>query len=507
MSDPSAWLMGIDIGAGSLKTMIVGSDGQVAGSAALDIATSSPQALWSEQDPAAWWRALCNTVPRALAQAGLKSDAIAAVAFSAGAHTPVLEDAQGRVIRPAILWSDQRCGDEARALREGHGTRILELALNLPSPTWTLPQLMWLRRHEPEAARAARRLYVAKDWLRTRLTGSWETDRTEAVGTMLFDWAGDRWSEELCALIGWDPAVLPPLVAPTAVVGRVTRAAAAACGLREGTPVVCGSSDTSIETFGAGSVRPGDGTVKLATAATFSVVSEAANVHPTLINYPLVVPGLWYTITGTNSCASAHRWLRDRFFLAHGADGSVAFAEMDALAAATAAGAEGLLFHPYLQGERAPYWDPLLRADFVGMTFRHDRGHFVRALYEGIAFSLRDVQEQFRAQGLVPQSARLVGGGARSATWRQILADVLQLEIRLPAVTDASFGAALVAGIGVGVFADAQDAVRSCVRHTCSVQPEASRRGLYDDMFGLYRQAQAGLRDVNHALSRLPQVS
>jgi xylulokinase len=141
------------------------------------------------------------------------------------------------------------------------------------------------------------------------------------------------------------------------------------------------------------------------------------------------------------------------------------------------------------------------------MTFRHDRGHFVRALYEGIAFSLRDVQEQFRAQGLVPQSARLVGGGARSATWRQILADVLQLEIRLPAVTDASFGAALVAGIGVGVFADAQDAVRSCVRHTCSVQPEASRRGLYDDMFGLYRQSQAGLRDVNHALSRLPQVS
>jgi xylulokinase len=354
MSDPSAWLMGIDIGAGSLKTMIVGSDGQVAGSAALDIATSSPQVLWSEQDPADWWRALCNTVPRALAQAGLKSDAIAAVASSAGAHTPVLEHAQGRVIRPAILWSDQRCGDEARSLREGHGTRILELALNLPSPTWTLPQLMWLRRHEPEAARAARRLYVAKDWLRTRLTGSWETDRTEAVGMMLFDWAGDLWSEELCALIGWDPAVLPPLVAPTAVVGRVTRAAAAACGLREGTPVVCGSSDTSIETFGAGSVRPGDGTVKLATAATFSVVSEAANVHPTLINYPLVVPGLWYTITGTNSCASAHRWLRDRFFLAHGADGSVAFAEMDTLAAATAAGAEGLLSTPICKGNARP---------------------------------------------------------------------------------------------------------------------------------------------------------
>lgn len=501
---PDAWLMGIDIGAGSLKTMVVGSDGRVGGSASADLVTASPQPRFSEQDPAHWWRALCDTVPRALAQAGIGADAVAGVSFSAGAHTPVLEDAQGRVLRPAILWSDQRSGDQVRRLRERAGDRILALAYNAPSPTWTLPQLWWLCEHEPEVARAARRLYVAKDWLRTRLTGTWETDRTDAVGTMLMDVGADRWSEELCALAGWDPATLPPLVQPTDVVGTVTPAAAAQCGLRAGTPVVCGTSDTSIETFGAGSIHPGDGTVKLATAATFSVVSAQPNVHATLINYPLVVPGRWYTITGTNSCASAHRWLRDRFFLAPGGDGAAAFAEMDRLAAETPAGSEGLLFHPYLQGERAPHWDPLLRADYVGLTFAHGRGHLVRALYEGIAFSLRDILEQFRARQLVPGSARIVGGGARSATWRQIIADVLDLPITQPLVTDASFGAALVAGIGTGVFADAQAAVAACVREGPAVLPRAAFRPLHEELFGLYREAAQGLRPVYHALSRLP---
>lgn len=495
-----ACVLGIDIGAGSLKSMVVDAQGRERGSASRDFATRTPHPGWSEQDPEDWWQALCDTVPRALASAGMAATSVRCVSFSAGAHTPVLTDAQHRVLRPAILWNDQRSGAEARELQAAHGERILQVALNRATPTWTMPQLMWLVRHEPEIASQVERVYVAKDWLRMRLTGDWHTDTTDAVGTLLWDNAGQRWSEELCAMIGWKPATLPPVVQPTAVVGQVTEAASRACGLPVGTPVICGTSDTSAESFGAGSDRPGAGVVKLATAGTVSIVGAQPRVHPTLINYPFAVPGLWYTITGTNGCASAHRWLRDRFFMREGDNGAAVFAQMDALAAAAPAGAEGLLFHPYLQGERAPYWDPLLRADFVGMTARHERGHFVRALYEGIAFSLRDVLGEFRAQGMDMSEARIVGGGSRSALWRQIVADVLGVRIVLPAVTDASFGAALLAGVAAGFFADERAAAVHGQASRAVHEPDAVRAGRYTELFALYKQAQAQLADINHQL-------
>jgi xylulokinase len=493
-------VLGIDIGAGSLKTTVVDDRGVERGSATRDFPTHVPHPGWSEQDPEDWWRALCDTVPRALAQAGLPADSVKAVSFSAGAHSPVLTDADGRLLRPAILWNDQRSGAEARELQAAHGARILELALNRPVPTWTMPQLMWLVRHEPDVAAATRHVYVAKDWLRMRLCGAWHTDVTDAVGTLLWDHGAGRWSRELCDMIGWDVATLPPVVQPTDRVGAVTEAASRACGLPVGTPVVCGTSDTSAESYGAGSDRAGAGVVKLATAGTISIVGDAPRVHPTLINYPFAIPGLWYTITGTNGCASAHRWLRDRFFLREGESGAAVFSQMDAMAAEVSVGSDGLLFHPYLQGERAPYWDPLLRADFVGMTMSHGRGHFVRALYEGIAFSLRDVLGEFRAQGLDMTEARIVGGGARSALWRQIVADVLGVRIVLPAVTDASFGAALLAGVAAGFFEDERAAARHGQGTRAVHEPDPAAVARYTELFGLYKDAQAGLAAINHRL-------
>lgn len=496
----SACVLGIDIGAGSLKTTVVDEAGVDCGSASRAIATTSPRPGWSEQDPDDWWRALCETAPRALAAAGRPASAVRAVAFSAGAHTPVLADDAGQILRAAILWNDQRSGAEARELNERHGPRILEVALNRPAPTWTMPQLMWLARNEPAVAASTRRLYVAKDWLRGRLTGDWHTDLTDAVGTMLWDVANGQWSAELCSLAGWDPGTLPPVVAPTDIVGTVTAQAARESGIPAGTQVVCGTSDTSVESFGAGSDAPGAGVVKLATAATVSIVAGAPTVHPTLINYPFAIPGLWYTISGTNSCASAHRWLRDRFFMRTGENGGEAFAEMDRLAARVPAGSDGLLFHPYLQGERAPYWDPLLRADFVGITMRHERGHFVRALYEGIAFSLREVLDTFRVRGLEMNEARIVGGGSRSTLWRQIVADVLGVRIVLPSVTDASYGAALLAGVAAGFFRDEREAARSAQGRRAVHASDPVARERYDELFQLYRQTQAALAPINHRL-------
>ncbi|MCO5119562.1 MAG: xylulokinase [Burkholderiaceae bacterium] len=497
----SLCLMGIDIGAGSLKTMIVGADGAVLGSASADLATRTPLPGWSEQDPQDWWQALCTTVPRALAEAGIEAGRIAAVAFSAGAHTPVLEDEDGRVIRPAILWSDSRSAAEADWLQQRYGDEILEIACNRAAPTWTQPQLLWLARHEPEAFARVRRLYVAKDWLRSRLTGTWETDPTEAVGTLLYDGRRQCWSERMCEMIGLDPRVLPPIVQPTDVVGRVGAEAAAASGLATGTPVVCGSSDTSVECFGAGASAIGQGSVKLATAAAICIVAPEPRPSSTVINYPFCVPGLWYTIGATNSCASAHRWLRDTFFMDATGDGAAAFARMDEAAGQAEPGARGMIFHPYLQGERTPHWDARLRADFLGMSFAHERRHFVRALYEGIALSLRDVLEALRAQGLAMDEARIIGGGARSETWRQIVADVLGISILMPAVTDASFGAALIAGVGIGAFPDEATAAARTVRIVARHEPDTGKRALYDELHGIYRDAARQLVDINHRLT------
>lgn len=497
------YFVGIDIGAGSLTTMVIDSHGTVAGSASAELTTRNPHPGWSEQNPQDWWTALCSTAKQALAQGNIRADQIASVALSAGAHTPVLVDAQGEVIRPAILWSDTRSRKEAAELTQQYGDEIFDIARNRPAPTWTQPQLLWLARHEPDALARTQRLYVAKDWLRAQLTGTWETDHTEAAGTLLYDTRRLEWSSRLCDMIGLDETILPPLVAVTDVVGQITPEAALACGLAAGTPVVCGTSDTSIETFGAGAVAPGTGAVKLATAATITVVSEAPGERPSVIHYPFCVPGDWYAIGATNSCASAHRWLRDTFFSGNGMSGAEVFAVMDQEAAGVPAGAEGLLFHPYLQGERTPYWDPLLRGDFLGITFAHERQHFVRALYEGIAFSLRDVLLALAEQGHVMEEARIIGGGSRSATWRQIVADVLGISIVVPRTTDASFGAALIAAVGVGAFPDLPTAAAQTVSIVARHEPDAKRHRHYQELHAIYRDAAQALFTVNHRLSAL----
>ncbi len=414
--------------------------------------------------------------------------------MTAGAHIPVFLDAAGAVIRPAILWSDQRAVAQAEALRARASGMIERTSLNRVNATWTLAMLAWLQEDEPESVARVSRVFLAKDYLRFLLTGSWETDFSDAVGALLADVKTGGWSAEICGLIGWDMSTLPPIKAATDVVGGVTEGAARALGLVAGTKVVCGTNDTTVELFGVGAVKPGMGAVKLATAGVLSLVTAGPSVNPPVSCYPHILPGMFYTATGTNSCASAHRWLRDLMFAEGG------FAEMDELAATVEAGAGGMLFHPYLQGERAPYWDASLRSDFIGLTMAHTRAHFARALYEGIAFSLCDVLRAAEALGLVYGRLRLMGGGARSATWRQIIADVTGLTVEVMENGDASFGAALVAGIGVGVFESPEDAVGRCVRLVSVCEPDAARQAVYARLFGIYKEGQRVLAPLDRAL-------
>lgn len=492
-----AHLLGIDLGAGSLKATIITATGRIVAEASRPITTYVPRFGWSEQDPAEWVAALYAAIAAALKAAGIEPGQIAGIGISAGAHIPVLTDAAGAVIRPAIMWNDQRSAVEAAALNAQAGAQIIAASLNRANPTWTLPMLAWLQTHEPEAIARAKRLYLAKDYLRFCLTGTWETDFSDVVGALMADNATRTWSPEICALIGWDMSRLPPVKSPTDIVGGVTPGAAAATGLKPGTPVVCGANDTTVELFGVGGNKPGIGAVKLATAGVLFLATRGPSVHPPISCYPHILEGLYYTATGTNSCASAHRWLRDQMF------GEGGFDEMDRLAAGIAPGADGLLFHPYLQGERAPYWDPLLRADFIGLTISHTRAHFARALYEGIAFSILDLLTAARDLGLEFGAIRLMGGGARSPLWRQIIADVTGLAVERTESTDASFGAALVAGIGAGVFASAEAATANCIRLQDRNPPDAKNHAFYGELFGIYKQAQAVLAPLNHRLHSL----
>ncbi|MEY2414753.1 MAG: xylulokinase, partial [Ilumatobacteraceae bacterium] len=397
----------------------------------------------------------------------------------------------------AILWSDTRSVDEAAELRNKADDRILELSLNRVNPTWLMPQLLWLTRHDSEAVAATRRLFLAKDWLRFKLTAAWHTDYSDVVGALLADSSARNWSHELCEMIGWSPETLPEVVDPTAIVGEITPAAAAESGLRVGTPVVCGSNDTTVELFGAGAIRPNEGAVKLATAGVLYQVTDGPVVRPPVSCYPHIVDGLYYTATGINSCASAHRWLRDQFFAADGFDG------MDVLASEVRPGSDGLLFHPYLQGERAPYWDSKLRADFLGFTMHHGRAHFARSLYEGIAYAIRDAMTAAEAFGLRYDALRIIGGGARSATWRQIVADVLGKSILVPANGDASFGAAALAGVGVGLYDGTAEAVDRCCHVVGTHEPSAENHGRYSEFFAVYSDAQHQLVETNHRLHDL----
>ena len=493
----ASYLLGADLGAGSLKASLITVRGEIVAEASHPVTTRVPHFGWSEQDPAEWEAVLFSAIRATLAGAGIEPREIAGIGLSAGAHIPVLTDVSGSVIRPAIMWNDQRSAAEAAALHERAGELIIATSLNRVNPTWTLAMLAWMQAHEPAAVARCKRLYLAKDYLRSRLTGSWETDFSDVIGALMGDDATRNWSPELCALIGWDMATLPPVKPPASVVGGVTPQAAAATGLTAGTPVVCGANDTTTELFGVGGNSPGIGAVKLATAGVLFLATQGPCVYPPISCYPHIVEGMYYAATGTNSCASAHRWLRDAMFAQGG------FGEMDELAGSVSPGAEGLLFHPYLQGERAPYWDPLLRGDFLGLTISHTRAHFARAVYEGIAFSIRDLLEAARALGLEFGAIRLLGGGARSATWRRIIADVTGLAIERTESGDASFGAALLAGIGTGLFASPEDATRRCVRLAGRDLPNMENHDVYGRLFTIYKAAQAVLAPLNHRLHGL----
>lgn len=483
------YLLGVDFGGGASKATLLGTNGQVVATHSVEYPTHYPRPGWAQQDPDDWYAAASRNIRAVLEQSGVRPEDILMVALDAATHTAVLLDEKFQILRPAIYWTDTRSAAEAGELRETYGDLIVKRTLHQPDTIWTLPQLLWVKWHEPEVWGKVRHILFAKDLVRYRLTGTYATDSIEAQGSLLFNCETGRWSSALCGILGLSEEVLPPIQHPTDLAGHITRTAAADTGLQEGTPVCVGTTDTVMEVFASGAVKPGQMTVKLATAGRICVVTDRPYPHRDLVNYAHVVPGLWYPGTATKSAAASYRWYRDTF--------GETYRELDKSAATVEAGCGGLLFHPYLNGELTPYADPLLRGSFTGVTAGHTKAHFSRAVLEGVAFSLLDCRRTLEELGIPHEDeAVILGGGASSPLWRQILADMLGIPLRQMAVSDSSFGSAMLAGVAAGVFPDFPTAVGRCGKVESLTRPDPDTNRRYADLYPLYRQIHDALAPV-----------
>ncbi len=494
-----AIFLGIDFGTGGCKVTAVTGDGSVAGDASTEYATEFARPGWSEQDPDGWYPAMCSSLKK-LRENGADFSKIRAVSFDGSTHNAVLLDEHMHPLRKTIMWTDQRSVGECALLKKEYADVIFRTAYQMPAPTWTLPQMMWLRNNEPEVLKKTRHVLFVKDYVRYLVTGHAATDYIEAQGTLFFDMKRQTWAEDLVKLSGLDMDALPELVKPADVVGKVTGQAAQETGIPEGTPVVCGTSDSAVEDYGAGAIEPGDCIIKLATAGNVNVMTGVARPFPTTLTYSHVIPGMWYTVSATNAAALCQRWFRDAFceFEKQEADRKHCrvFSLLDQQAEASAPGANGVMFHPYLQGERSPYWDPDLRGSFTGVAISSTKGDFLRALLEGVAYSLRDCYGTIEEMGLPVKRIFLIGGGARGKLWSRIVSSVFNLPVMVPVPGDASFGSALLAAAGTGFFRDSAEAVKTCLHVDREIHPDPELAAFYRKGFEKYRAIHDALAPV-----------
>jgi xylulokinase len=488
--------LGIDIGTGGTRAILVDRAGRVVSSHAEEhAAIASAQIGWAEQDPDDWWRAAKIAIGAVMRDAVAAGHKVESVGLTGQMHGCVMLNAAGEVLRPALIWCDQRTQPQCDWLTETIGyERLIELTCNPALPNFTLTKLLWVREHQPEIFAQIAHVLCPKDYVRLRLTGEYAIDMQEASGTLLLDVTNRRWSDEVASISGIPMSWLPQLFEGPEVCGRITAESAAITGLAAGTPVVAGAGDQGAGAVGMGILEPGSvsatiGTSGVVFAATAAPTKDAKGRLHTFCH---AAPGVWHVMGVTNGAGLSLRYFRDTF-APH-----MSYDELTTLAAAIAAGSDGLLWTPYLFGERTPHLDPEARAAFVGITASHTLGHFVRAVMEGVAFSLKDTFTLFAELGIPVEKIRLGGGGARSPLWRQIQADVYGHPVELlEAEEGGAFGAALLAGTGVGAWTSVADACASTIRVAAAIPPKHG--AVMQAAYPRYRSIYPALRGVQDA--------
>jgi xylulokinase len=494
--------LGIDLSTTGAKALLIDEAGAVVASTTTPLGVSNPRPLWSEQEPGDWWQAVTESIRSALAQANASGTDIKAIGLTGQMHGLVLLDERGDVLRPAILWNDQRCGEECDEIRARVGReRLIQITGNDALTGFTAPKILWVERHEPEIHRRARHVLLPKDYVRYRLTGGFAMDKADGSGTILFDLEKRNWSPEILDALNIPREWMPETFEGPEVTGEVTIDAAKETGLRAGTPVVAGGGDQAAGAIGVGAVRPGILALTLGTSGVVFAATESPLIEPQgrLHAFCHALPSRWHLMGVMLSAAGSLQWYRDTLAP------QLSFEELVAEAAQIPAGSEGLLFLPYLSGERTPHPDPLARAAWVGLTVRHRRGHLTRALLEGVAFGLKDGFSLMQSAGLgAIDQVRVSGGGAKSVLWRKILADVLGAELVTVNTTEgAAYGAALLAGVAAGTWPDVESACAQTIRVMQRVAPQATNTSIYSRMYQQYSSLYLALRDVSHALSEI----
>jgi xylulokinase len=496
--------LGVDVGTSACKAVVVDEGGTVRGRAQAGYPLLEPAPTWAEQDPRAWWDAFAVAVRGALADAGVRGREVAAVGLTGQMHGMVALDARDEPVRPAIIWCDQRSAGEAEALAARVGSeRVVALVGNPPLPNFTVTKLLWLRAHEPERWAEVRSVLLPKDYVRLRLTGVRASDVSDASGTLAFDVGARAWSREMAELVGIPLGWWPPVAESPEVVARVSDRGAEATGLAPGTPVVAGAGDQAAAAVGTGTVAPGVVSVTIGTsgvvfAPTAGVVRDARGRLHTFCH---AVPGTWHVMGVTQAAGGSLAWWRRALGEAEEAvaraTGEDVYDVLGREAAAVPPLAEGLVFLPYLMGERTPHTDPYARGVFFGLTPRHGRGHFVRAILEGVSQSLADCLELIEGLGAPVGELRLTGGGARSALWRQIQADVFGRPVRVVQGAEGpATGAAVLAAVGAGAYASVPEAAQAMVHPGPGTAPDPEAVARYREHRALYRALYQALRPV-----------
>jgi xylulokinase len=493
------YVVGIDVGTGGTRVVVADHAGRIVSSATCEhVPFASPKIGWAEQDPLDWWRAAGAAIREAVAAANISSSEISAVGLAGQMHGAVLLDENDRVLRPALIWCDQRTQAQCDWLNAKVGEhKIIELTCNPALTNFTLTKLLWVRDNEPPIWRRFRHVLLPKDYVRLRLTGDQAMDVADASGTLMLDVARRRWSEEMMSAVGLPMSCLPKLYESPEICSRISETGAAHTGLKPGTPVVAGAGDHAGGAVGMGVVRAGAVSATIGTSGVVFAATDtpAMDRQGRVHTFCHAVPGRWHVMGVTQAAGLSFRWLRD--LLRNAESPNISYEELTGKAEKIPAGSDGVLWAPYLMGERTPHLDPNARGTLTGLAASHTRGHVVRAVLEGVAFSLNDTFSLFNEMQIPVRNIRLGGGGARSALWRQIQADVYGREVEILAAEEgAAYGAALLAGVGARFWDSVDQACDAVVKVQTRVSPNARAAEVLKKQYEKFRQLYPALKPL-----------